>query len=103
MRRVNQKPVAKRRSLRQYLYLGVIGSFIVTTVFYTVQIATYGVRLSGLEGEETELQRTKKELIIKMAGADSLSGFVEKSEELGFGAPELILYLAPEESVARLP
>ena len=99
----NRKLITKKRSFRQYVFFGVIGLFIVTTVFYTVQIATFGVRLSVLEKEEVELQRTKKDLIIKSAEVGSLSGFVEQSKELGFEVPEEVLYLAPEESVARLP
>jgi hypothetical protein len=77
--------------------------FVVSVIFFTIETATSGARLANLEKQESELTGENAELSARLVEVSSLSGLEEKSQELGFGSPQKIIYIGREEGFAKLP
>ncbi len=85
----NKKP-AKRLAL---LWL-IIGVFVVSIVFITIQSATMGAELAVLEEEERLLIKERQELSSRIIKSQSLTTIKEQSVQLGFIRPSDTLYFS---------
>lgn len=83
------------------LGLGVI--FLITTVFFTIEISTLGAKLNSLQREEARLVNENKRLKDTLVNTTSLTSVEDVAEDLGFGKPDTVLYISEEEAVAKLP
>ena len=93
----------KKKSIKPTLFwiLGI--SFLACFVFLTVETATSGAVLAGLEGREASLAQENSDLKDAVVRASSLGGVEKKSTEMGFVKPSKILYINGSAEVAKLP
>ena len=77
--------------------------FVISVVVFTIETATSGARLAKLERQEKDLASENAELSTKLVGFSSLSLLEAKSQELGFGSPQKIIYIGREAGFAKLP
>ena len=85
-------------------FIWILGiSFLACFVYLTVETATSGAVLAGLETKEASLLQENSDLKDAVVNASSLNGIEKKSLELGFVKPSKILYINSTEEVAKLP
>lgn len=77
----------------------VIGIFLVSTIYFTIQYSTLGAELTVLENEERKLVKENQELSAKIVRLQSLTQIKSTSEELGFAKPTETVYLNDTESL----
>ncbi len=94
----------KRLSFNKKTLLWIIvGLFIAVQVFFTIQTATSGAKISSLESKAIEFSNINKDLEAKLIQATSLSQIQEKAFDLGFVKNVETVYLKSGETFAKLP
>jgi len=91
------------KTKRGFFWWLTIAVFVISVVVFTIETATSGARLAKLEKQEKELSAENAELSTKLVEYSSLTSLENKSNELGFGPPQKILYIGREDGVAKLP
>jgi cell division protein FtsL len=81
----------------------VLGLFVVFYLFLTLQTVSSGTKLDSLEKTEQDLAKQNKDLTLQLVEASSLTKLSQKAQDLGFGKPQLTVYLTQEDAVAKLP
>ena len=96
----------KKSSLKTKFYYVLLAPLLVIAgiaVFFAIQSAAYGARLTVLDEKAAKLASQNRELSSRLIESTSLSGLSGKTEELGYQKPDNILYLSSDSFVARLP
>jgi hypothetical protein len=103
MKHKRQIVIAKPKTKKGIFWWFTLAVFVISVVVFTIETATSGARLAKLEREEKELAAENAELSAKLVGTSSLLELSQKSQELGFGTPQKIIYIGREEGFAKLP
>jgi len=77
--------------------------FGIATVYLTIETATSGANLAALSQREAVLIRENDSLASELVKNSSLNGLGEKSEEMGFVKPQVVIYISEKDAVANLP
>jgi hypothetical protein len=98
----------KKDSHKKRLGLGLLmfiitGVFIVISVFYSINISSFGEKLLVLENEQQELIKRNFQLGTKLANSTSLRSVEDKAGGLGYKKPDNLIYIKAEEFVAKAP
>lgn len=90
---------------KRKLFLGVIFVVFViaTTVFSAIGASLWGVELHSIEQEIAKIEEENRQLSSEIISKTSLSSLYNKSEELGYSNPEVVIYVTKDTSVAQLP
>lgn len=99
----NKKDEHKKIGFTKYLLAGILIVLVVSSIFMTVETATSGVEMTGLQKEEAELASQKRSLEDSLVKSLSVSTLQTQSQNLGFVKPVSLVYVAPAEAVAKLP
>lgn len=83
-----------------FLVIFVIG-LAIAQIFVSAGLAGRGQDLAALERQAAELTRQNQELRNQISSFGSLSKVASQAAQLGFGKPQELLYLVPEEPVAQ--
>ena len=89
--------------IKKYILIGICAILAISSVFMTVETATSGVEVSSLRSEEAELLSQKRELEDSLIKNLSVSGLQQKSGEMGYEKPSVLVYVAEAKPVANLP
>lgn len=100
---ISKKHFMIKKKGRLTLFWIVIGLFLATTVFLTIDNTTKGARLAELGKEEIKLLEQNRKLSNDLVKASSLISLEEKAESLGFKKPEKIIYVLGSSQVAKIP
>ncbi len=73
------------------------------TVFFAIEAATSSSEVASLEKKEAILIQENQDLSDKIIEASSLSSVEKRAPGLNFVKPEKIVYLGPEETIAKVP
>jgi len=92
------------KKFKNYLLIFVLAVIAAANIFYLIGISAYGAEMGELENEETaisgQIQNYKEQIMNK----SSLVEIGKRAEELGFGKPQNVIYVAGESAVvAKLP
>ena len=98
MKKILTAPKIKKRMI--WVFLAVL---LVSQVFISLQISSSGTQLAAFEKEAEDLFFENRKLQDLLITSTSLSGVREKAEQLEFSKPANIIYISPEDTVARLP
>ena len=71
------------------------------SIFYIVESSSLGSRLAKVEQKEEILSQEKRDLSDQLANLDSLTNISARQTELSFVKPTKVIYLKPEENVAK--
>jgi hypothetical protein len=74
-----------------------------SSIFMTIETATSGVEIASLQKQEVGLQEEKRSLEESLVKSLSLGDMEDKSVEMGYTKPAALVYVAPPETVAKLP
>ena len=91
------------KNLNKYVLIIFCGLLIVSSVLMTVVSATSSAEVSNLQKKEAQLSDDKRNLEDTLVKTLSMNQLQEKGNELGYGVPENLVYVAPPEAVAKLP
>jgi hypothetical protein len=103
MKHKKQIVFAKPKTRRGLIMWVTLAVFVISVVTFTIETATSGARLAKLEKQERELTAENAELSARVVESSSLMGLEQRSQELGFGSPQKIIYIGREEGFAKLP
>lgn len=81
----------------------VVGMFLITTVFFTIETATSGAELARLEHSEQVLLEENRTLSSQLLQRSSLSNLSESAESLGYKKPTKVIYILEPAGVAKVP
>lgn len=84
------------------LVWAIMGVFLISTVFLTIQSTSVGSKLADLEREERELVEENQKLSKRLVSSMSLTKIRDQSEDLGYAKPESTVFLGSTEAVASL-
>jgi cell division protein FtsL len=90
-------------NMKNIILIGTVVVLAVSSVFLTIETATTGVEIAGLEKKEASLADQKQVLDSSLLKTLSVAQLQEKSTELGFIKPADLVYVAEVEPVAKLP
>lgn len=76
---------------------------VISSVVMTVVSASSSAEVSNLQKTEAKLSDDKRVLENTLVKTLSMSELQEKGNELGYGAPENLVYVTQPEAVAKLP
>ncbi len=76
--------------------------FVVFSVYWAIEAASFGARLVNLEQKVFGLEKENRQLSDKLIGATSLAELSAKTEGLGFTKPANIVYIGKDDYVAKL-
>ena len=93
----------KNLSYKKYILIGFCGLLAASSIFMTVVSATSGAEVSDLQKKEAELADDKRNLENTLIKTLSISQLQAKGGELGYTKPASLVYIAPTETVAKLP
>jgi cell division protein FtsL len=91
------------KKLKTYFVWLLLVIFVIANVYFTVEFATSGAEIAGLEKKEAELTEESNSLSEELLKTTSLNDIAQKAGEMGFAKPTRIVYLNGEEPVAKLP
>ncbi|MFV1917696.1 MAG: hypothetical protein ACC618_04430 [Patescibacteria group bacterium] len=102
MRKVRRNKLTSKKRKNTFFWV-LFSLFVGASVFLTIYSSTSGARLSQLEEKENviteEIQDTKREII----DLNSLSSLEIEAEALGFIKPKNLIYIIPDDTVAKVP
>ena len=75
----------------------------IVSILLTIEVATSGVEVANLENTQKQLSAQKRDLEEQLVKNLSSSGLQEKSGELGFIKPAILVYVQELPPVAKLP
>jgi len=95
-------------NIRHFRYRGrvvfaVTVAIIAAQVFFAIQSSSLGMKLASLEEERLAITKQNDDISKNLIESTSLIKIQEESQKLGFARPTNMVYINPEESVARLP
>ena len=90
-------------NIKKYILIGVCAVLAVSSIFMTVETATSGVEVSSLRNKEVILANQKRDLEDSLIKNMSVTGLQQKSGEMGYVKPSVLVYVAPSQQVAKLP
>lgn len=97
IRRFNRTNNSKRFAIKKRSLITLFGAtLIVLNVFFTLQMASLGVRVADLERVLTNLEKENADLETKLVDSSSLLHLQEKSTQLGYSKPEESLFIKGE-------
>lgn len=85
------------------LLISTFAVFVIAQIYFALQTATSGARLSKLESEEVSLSDKNRSLSSQLVELTSLTKASDQSTNLGFVKPQKILFAQGESFVAKLP
>jgi hypothetical protein len=91
------------KSIKIYVLGGLCGILAILSIFMTIETATSGAEIAGLQKKEAQLinqQQDIKESLVENLSANFLQ---EKSVEMGFTKVGNLIYVSDGVPVARLP
>ncbi|HKB88246.1 MAG TPA: hypothetical protein VKC53_01215 [Patescibacteria group bacterium] len=91
------------KSLRVYLLSGICGVLAVLSIFMTIQSASTGAEVAGIQNKESALLVQQRELETQLVENLSVNSLQEKSIEMGFTKVSNLVYVSGRIPVARLP
>lgn len=77
--------------------------FVVSQIYFTIQMSAVGAYLVSFENKEKELMKESQKISEELIFETSLTRAEQKSNGLGFVKPEMTIYIKEDEAVAKLP
>jgi len=93
----------KNLNYKKYILIGVCAILAISSIFMTIETATGSAEVASLQKEEASLADEKLGLEDNLVKSLSMNQLQAQSAEMGFVKPSNLVYVAPAETVARLP
>ena len=104
---MQENKVLNRKKILKFIKIGLVGSpvavFAMLTIYMAIEAASYGAKMKFIEDKIAKIDLENREISSQLVSGSSLGSFSEKAQELGFSKPTQILYIGPNEPVAKLP
>lgn len=92
-----------KKNIKKYVLGSVAAVLAVSSILMTVETATSGMEVSSLQNKEKVLAGEKRNLEDMLAKSLSVNGLTEKSGEMGYIEPSVMVYVSKTQTVAKLP
>jgi hypothetical protein len=89
--------------IKKYILISICGILAVSSVLMTVETATSGVEIADLQEQELQLSSKNRYLEDNLVRMLSINELQQKSEGMGYLKPETLVFVAPAQTVAKLP
>ena len=102
---MRKKIKTEKKSFAKYLIIGGMIISFIAGAFLTVETVSFGAELTKLEEDERVLISQNRDLAERLVRLSSATTLEAKASELGYRAPEKIVYVASEGSkvAVKLP